>query len=260
MNNPITSLFNSATPDLDRLEQLAAQPEPRSRFIIAITPRSGSSYLCDRMRKTQRLGRPEEVLGRLSINNRLKNIPGRTADEYLRHAVRVKRTANDVAGLKASWFQFENFIAAMDDRAYLAGFKYIYLTRRDLVAQAVSLYKATASSVFHSDKQHDDAALNRLNALQYDYDAIQYWYAHIVAQEQGWQRFFYRHRIFPLCISYEDIEYDVLAVLKRIATYVAVQPQNIVLPDEPSVFKKIGDSRNGEWAWRFAQDLRTRTG
>lgn len=222
---------------------------------MAITPRSGSTYLCDMIMKTKRLGIPEEVLGQLSIPGRLKNIPGRTPEEYIRNASRVKRTANNVAGIKASWFQFENFIKAMDDHSYLAGFKYIYLTRRDLAAQAVSLYKATASSVFHTDKQYSGEAINQLNALEYDYEAIKNWYAHLVAQEKGWQRYFYNRRIFPLHITYEDIEDDMFGVLKRIASYVAVDPANIAMPETESVFKKISDGRNAEWARRFSVEL-----
>jgi len=249
--HPISTLFNNPVLDLDRLQKIEAIPEPRSRYIIAITPRSGSTYLCDMIAKTKRLGIPQEVLGQLSIGNRLKNIPGRTPDEYIRNAVRVKRTANNISGLKASWFQFQNFTAAMHDHAYLSGFKYIYLTRRDLAAQAVSLYKATASSVFHTNKQHSEQELNQLNALEYDYDAIKNWYDHIVVQEKGWQHYFYKNRIFPLCLSYEDIEDDVLVVLKRIADYIGVKPENISIPEEPSAFTKISDHRNAEWSRRF---------
>ncbi|MDP2901795.1 MAG: Stf0 family sulfotransferase [Methylovulum sp.] len=258
--NQIPTLFDNPVLNLKRLQDIEALPEPRSRYIIAITPRSGSTYLCDMMMKTKRLGTPQEVLGQLSINNRLKNIPGRTPDEYIRNAIRVKRTANDVSGLKASWFQFQNFMEAMDDQSYLAGFKYIYLTRRDLFAQAVSLYKATASSVFHTNKQHSEEELSQLNALEYDYDMIKNWYGHIAAQEKGWQQYFYNKRIFPLCITYEDIEDDILTVLKRIATYVAVNPENIAISAEPSVFKRISDSRNADWSNRFILEHRLTDG
>lgn len=250
--NKIPTLFDNPALDLKRLQEIEVIADPRSRYIIAITPRSGSTYLCDMMIKTKRLGIPEEVLGQLSIPGRLKkNIPGRTPDEYIRNAVRVKRTANGISGLKASWFQFQNFISAMQDQTYLSGFKYIYLTRRDLAAQAVSLYKATASSVFQTNQQPSENALAKLNALEYDYDAIKYWYDHIAAQEKGWQRYFYKQRIFPLCISYEEIDDDIAGVLKRIASYIAVKPENISIPEEPSIFRKISDNRNPEWSRRF---------
>lgn len=249
--NQIPNLFNNPVLDLNRLQQIETIPEPRSRYIIALTPRSGSTYLCNMIMKTKRLGIPEEMLGQISLPGRMKNIPGRTPEEYIRNVIRVKRTANDVSGLKASWFQFQNFMEAMHDRSYLTDFKYIYLTRRDLAAQAVSLYKATASTIFHTHKQPSEEQLRLLDALEYDYEAIKNWYDHIVAQEKGWQRYFYHKRIFPLCLTHEDIEHDLHGVLKRIATYVSVNPANITIPEEPSVFKKVSDSRNIEWSRRF---------
>lgn len=225
--NKIPGIFNNVVVDLNRLQEIEAMPEPRIRYIVAITPRSGSSYLCDTMIGTKLFGRPGEALDQSSVCGNLKRIPGRTPDEYIRNAIRVRKTANKISGLKASWFQFKNFMEAMHDHTYLNGFKYIFLTRRDLTAQAVSLYKATSSNVFHTNIQHSEDALAKLDALDYDYEAIKGWFDHIVTQEKGWQDYFYNKRIFPLCISYEDIEEDIVRVLKRIATYIAVNPENV---------------------------------
>ncbi|MBN2700262.1 MAG: hypothetical protein JXR29_02285 [Methylothermaceae bacterium] len=233
------------------LKTLARQAEPRSRFIVAITPRSGSSYLCDMMKKTGRFGRPDEYLNANFLPGILTKIPAEHPGDYLRHVVKMRKTGNGVSGLKASWFQFRNFIACLPDLRYIKGFRFIYLTRRDLAMQAVSLYKATATDVFHTNIRHDEAKLTRLESLEYDFNQIHEWYRHIELQEAGWRHFFYRHRIFPLCITYEEVEADVLAVMKRIATFVAVDPDNVRLPAEASVFRKVRDERNLEWSRRF---------
>lgn len=250
--NKIPKIFDNRIADLNRLEEVSAIPAPRSRYIIAMTPRSGSSYLCDVMKKIKRFGTPDEVINQEFIPGIMKKIPGRTPDEYIRNVIRVRKTGNGISGFKASWFQFRNFMQAMTDHDYLSGFKYIYLTRRDLAAQAVSLCKATASSVFHTNVQHDDEAIRKLELLEYNFDRINEWYEHIAKQEKGWQSYFFENRIFPLCITYEDVEEDILMVLKRIATFVGVKPEKFSMPEEPSVFKKVRDKRNGEWAHRFA--------
>jgi hypothetical protein len=74
----------------------------------------------------------------LTIQTRPNTIEARSPEEYPRNATHVKMTKNGISGIKASWFQFEKFSAAMADHSYLKDFKYIYLTRRDLAAQAVS--------------------------------------------------------------------------------------------------------------------------
>lgn len=247
----LRSLFEQTAGDEQRLREIERLPDPARRYIIAMTPRSGSSYLCDLMKRTRRLGRPNEALNRQFLPGMLKKIPARTAEEYLRNVLRARATRNGVSGLKASWFQFENFSAALDRLDCLDGIYYIYLTRRDLAAQAVSLYKATASSVFHTNVAHGEEALTRLASLHYSYKAIREWHAHIARQEEGWQRFFLKNRIFPLCITHEDIGDNVLAVMKRIAAFMGMAPRQIEMPDGPSVFEKIGDASNLEWARRF---------
>ncbi len=254
--NTILDIFSNPDLNTQLLQELEATPDPRSRYIIAMTPRSGSTYLCDVIKQTRRLGKPQEILGAIAVSHRItKTMPGRTTDEYLRNGIRIARTANNVSGLKASWFQFEKFTEVMAGKHYLKGFKYVYLTRRDLAAQAVSLYKAASSEVFHSHVSPSEAALAKLDALDYDYHAIKGWYDHIVAQEKGWQRYFFEHRIYPYCLSYEDIEEDILMVLKRLAMYVSVNPDNIQLPTEPSAIQKLRDDRSREWTQRFRTQL-----
>jgi LPS sulfotransferase NodH len=250
--NRVLEIFKSPVIASKQLERLGELAEPRCRYLIAMTPRSGSSYLCDVMNKSNRFGSPGEVINQEFISGILKRIPGRTPAEYLRNVIRFRKTRNGISGLKASWFQFENFSQAMASSDYLSGFKYIYLTRRDIAAQAVSLYKATASSVFHTNRTHDEKSKLKLKSLKYDFAEINKWCEHIVRQEQGWQLYFYENQIFPLCLSYEDIEQDILGTLKRIATYVGVKQEKVTLPEEPSVFKKFSDERNVEWAHRFS--------
>jgi len=252
--NRIPEIFDHPTVDLERIESISRIPEPRSRYIIAITPRSGSSYLCDAMTRTRRFGNPSEVLNQQFIEEIMKKVPGRNADEYLRNLMRARKSANGVAGLKASWFQFRNFHQALDDDGYLFDFRYIYLTRRDLAAQAVSLYKATETDIFHTNVKPSESAMERLQALEYDYEKIEEWYEHILRQERGWWYFFYRNRIVPLHITYEEIDEDLMAVLRRIATFVDVDPGNVVLPEGPSAFQKVRDYRNIEWAFRFSME------
>ena len=203
---------------------------------------------------------PGEVLNQEFIPSILKRIPGKTPGEYFVNVSRVRQTKNGVYGFKASWFQFENFVRLLGDEECLSGYKYIYLTRRNLAAQAVSLYKATASSVFHTNIAHDDGAVRKLESLEYNYGEIDKWYRHIVSQEKGWLGYFHTHRIFPCCISYEEIDEDPHAVVMRIALYLGVNPDKVSLPEESSVFSKVSDSRNLEWACRYLIERREEVG
>jgi len=249
--NAIAEMFATQQIDPERQAKVDALPDPELRYVIAITPRSGSSLLCDVMTSTKRLGRPGEKLEAKSIRGNLRAAPSRTPDEYLRNVLRINATRNGVSGLKASWFQFNNFSRLMVDRQSLKSLKYIYLTRRDLYAQSVSLYKATESRVFHTNIEHTQEALQKLKALEYDYARLAHWHQHLVAQEAGWQRFFDQQGIHPLAITYEDIENDVHTVVRRVAAYLGLPTGNLGLGASESIFKKLGDRSSVVWAARF---------
>lgn len=253
-------VFEQQTHGMSRIIELEQLPDPKCRYIVAMTPRSGSSYLCNVIEGTGLLGAPGEFLNEQFIPKIVKAIPGRTADEYFRNVSRVKKTRNGVHGLKASWFQFNNFIRLLHDDGCLSSYQYIYLTRRDLAAQAVSLYKATASNVFHTNVTLDAAAVHKLKTLEYDFEQIHQWYLHIVLQEKGWLNFFFNHRISPCYVTYEEVDEDVASVVNRIALYVGVNPDKITLPETPSVFSKVSDSRNMEWACRYMCERNKREG
>jgi LPS sulfotransferase NodH len=241
-------MFSVTQNEVKRVE-IAAKALPKVRYIIAITPRSGSSYLCDVLTHTRSLGKPGEMFSRQFIPNYLKVAPAHSSDEYLSQILKVMQTGT-ASGLKASWFQFNDFRTSMQNPELLTELRYIYLTRRDLAAQAVSLYRATATDVFHTNIKHSEEKLKKLKKLKFDYEKIDFWSKHIEVQERGWRDYFANHRIYPLCINYEEIEEDAATVVKRIFSYLSITP-----PAKPasaeSVFRKLGERANLRWACKF---------
>lgn len=254
-DSDIRKIFRDQVQDEALMQQVKNISEPNIKYIVAITPRSGSSLLCDVMKNTHVFGNPGEILPQEFIPNIMQHAPAKNPDEYLKNVLKVLKSTNGISGLKTSWFQFEAFSDEMKDRTVLQQFKYIYLIRRDLFAQAVSLYKATSTSVFHSNIQHTSEALEKLSELEYDFEQIDEWYRHIQAQEAAWQAYFDEYRIFPLHVTYEDLEADVVTVVKRIAAYLAIPEKQVSKCKPDSIFTKLGDRSNIEWACRFALEL-----
>jgi trehalose 2-sulfotransferase len=250
----ISKLFAAHTIDQERYDKVAAIAEPAPRYLIAMTPRSGSSHLCDVIKNTNLMGRPGEMLSAQFIPNILNSAPAKDADDYVGQVMKVIRTRNGVAGMKVSWFQFNEFCGAMQDPSVFLKYRFIHLTRRDLAAQAVSLYCATESNVFHTNVAHAAHEVEKLTRLVYDYAKILQWYRHIEAQEIGWRTYFAKHNIFPLALSYEEIETDVVAVTQRIAHYIG-RPRAGNEAKSESIFRKIGERRNVEWAAQFTLDF-----
>lgn len=248
----IAEMFLEETKDLVLADKFNQMADPGLKYVIAITPRSGSSYLCDLLKQTCLIGTPDEFLNHQFIPEILKKIPANNSDDYLKNVLKRFKSNNGVSGLKASWFQFNNFYSALKEPAVFKQFKYIYLIRRDLYLQSVSLYKATESGMFHTNVQHGVEAKSKLNNLEYNYAKLEEWYKHIVTQESGWQSFFLLTNIFPLCITYEEIEENISDVIDRIFRYLNIKRETQSTNSVESIFKKIGDRQSIEWACKFA--------
>jgi LPS sulfotransferase NodH len=241
------------------MSEIEAASYPPIRYIIAITPRSGSSFLCDIVKKTNILGMPGEFLSNNSMVQLQGSIPADTLDQYLYNILKVYQTDNAVAGVKATWFQFRKFYTTLQNPAFLHNFKYIYLTRFDLALQAVSLYKATETTVFDTATDYPETAVQKLESLDYNFEKIDYWYRHILEHEQGWQQFFAVNGISPLVIDYNDICHNWQAVVKKIVLFMEMpdfteEIIETIIPGLDSAFKKISDARNSQWAQRFCQE------
>ena len=71
------------------------------------------------------------------------------------------------------------------------------------------MYKAMESTVFHTNKNHDHNAIEKLQSLEYDFTKIKNWHDHIDRQERGWNHYFKENKISPLHLTYEEINADV---------------------------------------------------
>ncbi|WP_176969696.1 Stf0 family sulfotransferase [Nitrosomonas sp. Nm33] len=252
MKKNIAELFLKETKDQILADKFNQITDPKLKYIIAMTPRSGSSYLCDLIKQSHLLGTPDEYLNHQFIPEILKNVPANNADDYLKNMLKKSQSKNGVSGLKVSWFQFINFCNAMKKPAIFRQFKYIYLIRRDLYLQSVSLYKATESGVFHTNVKHKNEEKLKLNELDYNYKKLEKWYKHIAVQESRWRRFFLLTNIFPLYITYEEIDENINEVIDRIFNYLNIKNEARSTNSVESIFKKIGDRQSIEWASKFA--------
>jgi LPS sulfotransferase NodH len=139
-------------------------------YIIAATPRSGSTLLCDLLSGTGFAGQPHSYYRREDILDYARkwgvsspNVIGDQAFErtYLEAVRRAGATQTGIFGLRLMWSSVGELSARLsaihpdplDDpaRFELAFGKplYIHLSRQDKVAQAVSLLKAKQSGLWH---------------------------------------------------------------------------------------------------------------
>lgn len=225
-------------------------------YIICSTPRTGSTLLCELLSSTGVAGNPHSYFRAQDMDRRASDwgLPKAWSfDAYLEAVRRLTATPNGVLGLRIMWgtldeildqlrLMYENTEArALLEEAF-GNTKYIHLRREDVVAQAISLFKAEASNYWHSTQSgppsgavgynHDEIA-NRVESLQND--------------DAAWTRWFESLDIEPLQISYEALDSDPVATSRKVLNYLGLAYRgDITAPN-----LKLADQSSEHWKQRF---------
>jgi trehalose 2-sulfotransferase len=181
---------------------------PESAYAVLSVPRTGTEFLCEALRSTNAAGYPKEHL-RLHTETLTKYCrfdPNR----FLLTLMLRLQTKNRVFGTKLiSHFLMSHIklCPAIDET--LAGFKYVRVSRRDVVGQAISAMLASKTGTYHIrneaeqkryrerlvESQIDPADLRRVEQLRQNY----------ARQNRQIDEFLDRHSISPLDIAFEDL-------------------------------------------------------
>jgi trehalose 2-sulfotransferase len=229
----------------------------RRSYIIASTPRSGSTFLSSLLWQTGVLGAPTEYwncrkrLAPKSIGSRMmERLEAHSRADYLDKLLACRTSKNGVFGIKVQFNDFEEtleFYPEALDR--LSPVNYIYIERSDKIAQAVSMVKAMQTGMWASAKGRRPTVAD----VTYDKDMIARCLEKLEEQRAGWMRWFDANKIEPLQVPYETLAADPPKTVQKILAFVGAendQPQEIHFRST----ERQGDSTNKEWAEKFRQD------
>jgi len=232
---------------------------PHTAYLIFFTPRSGSYLLCEALATSGLAGFPAEYFSSPQID-RLGNSweIGRQAD-YLQTLFRHRTTPNGVFGAKVTWRHFGAFIAMNRDTgdcrelsaaqlasALLPNLRYIWLTRRDKIRQAISYSRALQTGIWAEMGQTVAGGPDP----QYDSGSITSLLHGIEEDEMRIRRFFCASDIEPFSVVYEDLVCRYDATCGDILEYLGVEPPKNLRLGKPRLAKQI-DSRTEEWVRRY---------
>jgi trehalose 2-sulfotransferase len=222
----------------------------RKSYFIASSYRCGSQYLSWRLWQTGVLGAPSEVLSptnemRIFMNRFKTSSPA----EYIDKLVARRTSPNGVFGMKAHFHHFEAFLkgypALLDA---LSPMTFVYISRQDKVAQAVSMARALQTGQWTSRMESGASP-----SLQYDREMIAKCMEDIKQQDINWRRWFESRNVAPFQVTYNDVATDAESVVNRIVELLGVEKDERVEVNVPPV-KKQGDETNQEWIERFQRE------
>jgi trehalose 2-sulfotransferase len=118
--------------------------------------------------------------------------------------------------------------------------KWIFVKRKDLIRQAISLCIAQATGVWHMKQDQPNTAEP---GVEYDFFAILSGLTMLLANNFNWGLYFERRDLSPLTIFYEDFLADKTSALKSIATHLGLESNILtnVPPNSEGGLAKISD-------------------
>lgn len=240
-------------------------------YIICATPRTGSTLLCDLLSSAGTLGSPDSFFmqdldpvwrNRWGLPQRDGRSDRDYGRAYLSAAIRAGRGTAAIFGLRLmqkdlgalSAMIGSLFPGAQSDKdRFQAAFGevlYVHLTRRDKLAQAVSLVRAGQTGLWHAAP--DGRELERLSppqAPRYDFDLIAQQLKELERHDAAWLAWFEDQGIAPLKVEYECLAAEPADAVGRICAELGV-PAPDPARMKPGV-AKLADALSLDWMRRF---------
>ena len=237
-------------PDLRALaqERFAGSGCTKPAIMIAMTARTGSTHLCSALAAAGDVGRPGEIFNPRGVAGAERERRGvRSFADYMRS---FNAEPSPVFIFKTNWHDFSPF--ARDWRTLFPNLRVVYLDRKNLAAQAVSLYRAQISGTWHqparqaracADEWRDSFDLERICALMQE----------LTVEKHAWERFFSAEELTPPRLFYEDFHKDVGLGLDFLARETGLA----LRPDIPpgTGFEKLADTLTRDWVERVQRHV-----
>ena len=239
---------------------------PRN-YILCATPRTGSTYLCSLLKSSGVAGIPESYWRSQDLNRWAKgwgiDLPTDHADFYpafLTAMLTAWRNDNGVGGLRVMWGTMDEITAALrpilpehshTDRTLIDHAfgqpNFVYLERRDVVAQAVSRLKAEQADIWHVEGSNNAPAPT--DAYHYDHDQLQAFVDEAQEHNAAWQHWFATEGITPHHIIYEDLCADPTATIHGLLDALGIATETAQTLGTRN--QKMADGLSAEWIERF---------
>jgi trehalose 2-sulfotransferase len=228
---------------------------PTFSYFICTLPRSGSWLLSESLEKTGIAGRPREyfepkLFAELSSAERA---------EALDKIFQKGTTQNGVFSAKLHWYQFEYAPHLLSNgkvdglpvpllmAEHFPSLRYIWLTRRDKVRQAISYFRASTTGQWW--KIPGVNAEEEPAIPEFDFDRILYLETLLVNHEAKWQKYFDEHDLDPLVIIFEELVENLSFYMTEILDHVGI-PYPIGIEARNRLLRQ-SDALTEQWIERY---------
>jgi LPS sulfotransferase NodH len=263
-----------------RLNGQRAHVPPKSCFFICNTMRSGSTLLCDALSSTGVAGYAEEYFPERSPRGEVFVTTGAALkdpdtwlsdwrstpfEQCLDRVIRSGTTPNGVFASKLRWFNMSclaEMLGALPEHGGLSldehldslfsNPRYVWVTRRDKIRQAVSLVKARQSKQWKAMS----AQPQRSDAADYSFHLIDVAVRRTVQEECAWEEYFTHAGITPFTVVYEDLVRNYESIVRQLLDHLTISLPTQYVFATPRLHRQA-DAVSEEWVERYHRDARS---
>ena len=228
-------------------------------YWLCTTPRSGSSALGDALERTGVAGRPTEYFNRRFQPELFERFGVGTHRAFLEAVTRQTATPNGVFGVKVMLDRdTEPFFEELRDvhgslsdaelvRAAFPDLRFVWLTRRDKVRQAVSFVQAQQTGVW---ARYSGEADTERSQLEFDVAALSRTVHDLALREARWGDLFDALGVSPYTVVYEDYVRAPEAAVRGILDFLGLEPPSgWSLPE--LTMTRLADEVSDAWVKRY---------
>jgi len=238
-------------------------------YFISSSPRTGSTLLADALEFTGIAGKPREYFDPNYEKQWLEELKISADTEYFDKILSAGTTPNGVWSAKVHWHQFVHLTTKLrlfqahnvSDlellRRTFPNLRYVFMTRRDKVRQAVSYCSAIRTGVWWSIRPNangsgDSPAPTPLSAPSFDFEQIDHWVTRLTDFESNWRRHFESLGVEPFEVAYEEFVGAYESTVRAILRYLDL-PISAGLKVAPPRLQKQADAVSEEWVQRYRE-------
>ena len=183
-------------------------------------------------------------------------------DRYLDWVLEEGTTPNGVFGAKLMWGYLGDFadllrgiegnarlpIPALLDRSF-PDLRYVQITRRDKVRQAVSLWKAVQTQAWRAGAGGGE----RVEPV-FSFRAINFLVRQLTAHDASWDAYFLGLGLEPLRVTYEELAADAQPTVQRVLDYLGIDVTPATEIARPRL-EQQADELSEDWVRRVHEHL-----
>jgi len=221
--------------------------KPCKFIVIATTARSGSHMLGHAMRASGRLGFPLEYANPSNLKEWETLLQAQGFENVIEKLKNRRTSPNGVFSLKIHYSQLLRLGGFGEVQRIFPDSKYILLSRKNVVKQAVSYAIALQTGVWIEGQE------GSRKSPRYDFALIDRCLKEILGDTAAWRYILNASGSDFLELEFEGVVSDMGSALNKVCSFAGVSGSDSIAGD-PLVTHSQSGTRNQEWVDRFVKD------